>query len=290
MPTANTYDEMRSLAAEIRIKILETLSVFGSGHVGGSMSIADTMAVLYGSRLRYDANDPTWDKRDRLVMSKGHCGPALYSALALSGFFPTEWLATLNQPGTRLPSHCDRLKTPGIDVSTGSLGQGVSLACGLAMAGKIKNSDSMVYAIVGDGELQEGQVWEAFQFAAQRKLGRLVFLIDRNKMQLDGATEDISALEPLADKLRDFGMVVTDVDGHNVVEIDSALDGLRENPGDKPHAIILHTKKGAGYVIAEQAKLCHHMPVSKEDAEIGIAEIKRRLNEGLEVCGVEYDR
>lgn len=290
MKENNTYDSMRRLAAQIRIEVLRAMAEFGGGHVGGSMSIADTLAVLYGGRLRYDSERPDWEERDRVVLSKGHCGPALYAVLALSGFFPMEWLATLNQPGTRLPSHCDRLKTPGIDVSTGSLGQGASLACGLALAGKLRNRDSMVYAILGDGELQEGQVWESFQFAAHRSLNRLVFLIDRNRMQLDGATEEISALEPLDKKLVDFGFQVVQVDGHDVEQIDHALQGLREQPGNMPHVVILNTKKGAGYIYAEQAKLCHHMAITKEEAQTGINEIMRRLEMGLPVCGVAYDR
>ena len=158
---------METLAARIRIETLGAMAAFGGGHVGGCMSIADALAALYGGVMRFDRARPDWPDRDRLVLSKGHCGPALYAALALAGFFPLEWLKTLNQPGTRLPSHCDRLKTPGIDVSTGSLGQGASLACGLALAGQMRGKDYMVYAILGDGELQEGQVWEAFQFASE---------------------------------------------------------------------------------------------------------------------------
>lgn len=289
MEKQKLYEAMRILAANIRIETLYAMASFGGGHVGGCMSIADTLAVLYGGILRYDCKCPDWEGRDRLVMSKGHCGPALYAALSLSGFFPREWLSTLNQPGTRLPSHCDRLKTPGIDASTGSLGQGVSLACGMALAGDMKGQDFMVYAILGDGELQEGQVWEALLFASHRNLGRLVFLIDRNRMQLDGRTEDISGLEPLDEKLMAFGFHVVQTDGHQVGQIEEKLRDIRENPGTKPHVVILHTKKGAGYFPAERAELCHYMQVTRAEAEEGAREIRRRLNKNLPVSGVQND-
>lgn len=274
---------METLAARIRIETLGAMAAFGGGHVGGCMSIADALAALYGGVMRFDRARPDWPDRDRLVLSKGHCGPALYAALALAGFFPLEWLKTLNQPGTRLPSHCDRLKTPGIDVSTGSLGQGASLACGLALAGQMRGKDYMVYAILGDGELQEGQVWEAFQFASHRRLSRLVFLIDRNRFQLDGATEDISALEPLPDKLRAFGLAVREVDGHSTAEISRALGDLRSSPGSSPHALVLHTRKGGGYPSAERSALCHYMAVTAEDAEDAAREILGRLQTGSPV-------
>lgn len=275
----------RRFAADIRIEALRAMHSFGSGHVGGSMSIADALAVLYGSVMKYDANNPLWEERDRLVMSKGHCGPALYAALALKGFFPIEKLSTLNQPGTILPSHCDRLRTPGIDISTGSLGQGASLACGLAMAGKMKKQDHIVYGILGDGELQEGEVWEAFQLSAARGLDNLVYIIDRNKMQLDGFTEDISPLEPLKEKLEAFRFEVKECDGHNVDEIYESLSALRVIRDRKPKALILHTEKGAGYLAAERAAKCHFMSISDEDFAEGISEIERRFNEGLPVCG-----
>ncbi len=281
--------ELRQLAANIRIETLYSIASFGSGHVGGSMSIADTLAVLYGAVLSYDPQNPQWKDRDRVVMSKGHCGPALYSALALSGFFPKEWLSTLNRPGTRLPSHCDRLKTPGIDVSTGSLGQGASLGCGLALALKKKNSKSMVYTILGDGELQEGEVWEAFLFANAQRLNNLVFLIDRNHMQLDGFTEGITPIEPLQEKCASFGMKAAVINGHSVEELYQTLKPLKTEFSG-PYAIILDTIKGGGYYLAEKAVKCHHMPVSPEDAEAGKKEILRRLENNLPVCGeTRYD-
>lgn len=280
--------DIKELAARIRMATLDAMASFGSGHVGGCMSIADTLAVLYGCIMHYDPKDPGWAGRDRLALSKGHCGPALYAALALSGFFPTEWLRTLNQPGTRLPSHCDRLKTPGIDVSTGSLGQGASLACGLAMAAKLQGKAHFVYAILGDGELQEGQVWEAFQFAAQQRLGRLIFLIDRNRFQLDGRVADISDLEPLEEKLSAFRLRVRQVNGHDVDEIERVLSEICSAPGENAHAVILNTRKGGGYCFAEQAAKCHYMAISETEAEIGKQEILRRLRETLPVEGY-YD-
>lgn len=281
---------LKKLAADIRIETLFSIASFGSGHVGGCMSIADTLAVLYGAVLEYDAENPNWEKRDRVVMSKGHCGPALYATLALSGFFPLDWLKTLNRPGTRLPSHCDRLKTPGIDVSTGSLGQGVSLSCGLALALKMRKSKSMVYAIVGDGELQEGEVWEAFLFANAKQLSNLVFLIDRNHMQLDGFTEDITPIEPLKEKLQSFGLKVFETDGNDVDAIYQVLSPLKsEHSG--PYAVILDTIKGGGYYLAEEAEKCHHMAVTFENALQGKKEILHRLENDLRVCGDKrYDR
>lgn len=289
MEENRTLTNMKELAVQIRFGILDAMAAFGSGHLGGSMSIADTLAVLYGGVMRYDPADPHWDGRDRLVMSKGHCGPALYSVLALSGFFPREWLLTLNQPGTRLPSHCDRLKTPGIDISTGSLGQGASSACGLAMAAKLQNKDHMVYAILGDGELQEGQIWESFQFAGNHDLGHLVYLIDNNKFQLDGATDSISSMNPLAEKLAAFGLKVYEINGHRVEEIYPLLMKIRQDTEGKPHAVILNTRKGGGYFLAEQAPKCHHMPVSAEDAEAGKQEILKRFRENLPVEGPKND-
>lgn len=273
------YDALRRLAADIRIETIRMLEKAGSGHIGGSMSSADILAVLYGSVMRYRADSPDWSERDRLVMSKGHCGPALYAALALKGFFPKEWLLTLNQGGTRLPSHCDRNKTPGIDASTGSLGQGASIGCGFALGNRMRGKEAMTYVILGDGELQEGQVWEAAQFAAAKRLGRLVYLIDNNKMQLDGYLDEISEPFDLADKFRSFGWEAFEVNGHKVDAIEKTLKSICANAKAeaKPVAVILHTRKGEGCIFAEEAVSCHHMPVTKEAADRAVAEIERRL-------------
>ena len=184
-------NELNALAVQIRMALLEAIHSLGSGHIGGALSIADVLAVLYGGEMRVDPRNPQWPERDKLVVSKGHAGPAVYGTLAVKGFFPYEELKTLNRPHTRLPRHCDLNKTPGVDMTTGSLGQGTSLACGMAMGDKLKGRDSRIFLIVGDGESDEGQVWEDFSFASAKKLDNLVVLLDWNKRQLDGWTDDV---------------------------------------------------------------------------------------------------
>jgi len=273
-------NDLRRLAADIRIQTIRALESFGAGHIGGSMSIADILAVLYGGVLRYQADDPNWENRDRLVISKGHCGPAQYAALSLSGFFPTDWLHTLNRGGTRLPSHCDRNKTPGVDATTGSLGQGISIATGLALGAVLKNQSHLTYVILGDGELQEGQVWEAIDFAVNQKLDKLVILIDQNGRQLDGPT--LGKDNCLAEKCKSFGCEVHTVNGQDVEAITSLLQQIRDGGGNgKPVVVVLETVKCCGCIFAEEKEMNHHMPVSAQDAERAIAEIERRLAAGL---------
>lgn len=276
-------DDLRRFAADIRIETIRMLEKAGSGHIGGSMSSADVLAVLYGSVMKYRENEPLWEDRDRFVMSKGHCGPALYAALALKGFFPKEWLLTLNQGGTRLPSHCDRNKTPGIDASTGSLGQGASIGCGFALGSRMGGKKNMTYVLLGDGELQEGQVWESVQFAAHQRLGRLVFLIDNNKMQLDGFLSEVCEPFDIAEKFRSFGFKTYETAGYDVAAVENTLKDICEQAEDTaaPAAVILSTRKGEGCLFAEQAVSCHHMPVTKEAADSAVAEIERRFAAGL---------
>lgn len=283
METGVDFNGLRRLAADIRIQTIREMASFGAGHIGGSVSIADALAVLYGGIMRVDPANPRWPERDYLVMSKGHCGPALYAALALKGFFPMEWLDTLNRIGTRLPSHCDRNKTPGIDANTGSLGQGISLAAGFALAGRMQGKKRLVYAIVGDGELQEGQVWEAVEFAAHRNLDNLVILVDQNGAQLDGYVEDICRPMDLEAKFEAFGCRAVSVPGDRVEAIWPVLMEIREGraPAGKPHVVILKTKKGAGCLCAERVFPNHHMNISEKDAQESIEEIERRLREGL---------
>lgn len=169
MLTEKRVEELEKFATDIRIQTIRQMKTRGFGHMGGAMSICDLLSVLYGEQMKYDADNPEWEERDWLICSKGHAGPAVYAALALKGFFPMDWLDTLNQPGTRLPSHCDHSKTPGIDVTTGSLGQGLSVAAGIAFAKKIEQKENTIFCIIGDGESQEGQNWEAVMFAAQQK-------------------------------------------------------------------------------------------------------------------------
>lgn len=263
-------ENLKEFAKDIRIQTLEQLAARGFGHLGGAMSIVDILATLYEEEMRHNPADPKWEDRDRLVCSKGHAGPAVYAALALKGYFPLSEMATLNQRHTNLPSHCDMTKTPGIDVTTGSLGQGLSVASGYAYGLKNKGKDSHVYCIVGDGELQEGQNWEAMMNAAHRGIDNLVMIVDYNKMQLDGAVQDVNNLCNLNERISAFGWNVINVeDGHNFIQIGEALAQAKVNEG-APTALICHTMKGKGVVWAEN-EWNHHVPVSREAADAAIA-------------------
>lgn len=255
--------QLELLATRIRIGSLEAIKARGFGHVGGSLSIADTLAVLYGSVMRYDPQNPRWPERDKLVCSKGHAGPAVYAALGLMGFFPYEDIKTLNQPGTHFPSHCDRNKTPGVDMTTGSLGQGSSLAAGMAMGDKLKGRGSRMYLIVGDGELNEGQPWESFMFMASQKLDHLTVFIDWNKKQLDGYLTDISDPQDFKKKFEAFGFHTQQVNGNSVREVYEAIQAAEKVKG-KPHAIVLDTVKGAGVKEVEETFSNHSMTAAPE--------------------------
>ena len=240
--------------------------------------MADTLAVLYGGTMKYDPKNPKWEERDWLVCSKGHAGPAIYSALALTGFFPVEELLTLNTPGTHFPSHCDRNLTIGIDMTTGSLGQGSSLAVGVALGHKMDGKDNYTYLILGDGEMQEGQVWEAIMLAAQQKLDHLIVFVDNNKQQLDGYTKDINDLGDIRAKFESFQWYAQEIDGSNVAEIEFAIENAKKNQ-DKPAVIVLHTLKGKGCSFAENQIANHHMTISRAQME-----------EALAVLNVELER
>ena len=270
---------IQTLAANIRIRTLHSMACAGGGHVGGAMSIADILAVLYGGVLRYDKQDPLWEERDRLVISKGHSGPALYAALALSGFFPEKMLDMLNKGGTPLPSHCDRTKTPGVDMTTGSLGQGISCACGMAYALRMKKIPARVYTIVGDGELQEGQVWEAVQFAAHQKLDNLTIIVDNNKKQLDGYLEEICDPFDMAIKFRAFGLHAVSAVGYDVEAVQNAVEEANAVSGTG--VVILETEKGVGCSFAEKADFNHFMNFGAEEAAEAETEILRRLAAGV---------
>ncbi|HIU43592.1 MAG TPA: transketolase [Candidatus Ventrousia excrementavium] len=271
---------VRVFAEEIRVETLKEFAALGFGHVGGSMSVIEALAVLYGKEMRIDPKNPQWPERDRLVMSKGHAGPALYATLALKGYFPLEVLKTLNQGGTILPSHCDRLKTPGVDMTTGSLGQGISLACGLAMGNRMQGRDSYTYLVLGDGECNEGQVWEGAMFAAHFKLNHLIAFVDLNKQQLDGTTDDVMSMGDMVAKFESFGWLTKKVNGHNVDEIIEAIAAGKAQT-EKPVMIILDTIKGNGCELALQRFPNHHiaftaeeMAPSIEKAEAVLARVK----------------
>jgi transketolase len=261
------------LACQIRKNILRTIASKGSGHVGGSLSIADTLAVLYSSVMNVDPSDPKKEDRDYIVLSKGHTGPAMYAALAAMGYFDEELLDTLNQNGTRLPSHTDRIKTPGVDVSTGSLGQGASLAAGVAFADQIDHRTNRTFLILGDGELDEGQVWESALFVAHHKLTNLITYVDANGKQLDGTTKEICDLGSIEDKFRAFGYhVISVADGNDVVQIYRATEeALQERA--IPSVIVLHTVKGAGVRKYAEMKNCHSTTVDKDELPDFYAEL-----------------
>ena len=272
--TPEETKNLQRFALKIRIGILEALKARGFGHVGGSLSIADALAVLYGSVMRYDPKNPAWEQRDKLICSKGHAGPAVYAALALRGFFPYEQLVTLNQPHTNLPSHCDRNKTPGVDMTTGSLGQGTSLAVGMAMGDMLKGFDSRTFLIVGDGEANEGQVWEAAMFTAAKKITSLTWLIDNNKKQLDGYTKDVLNPFDFEEKFRSFGFEAISIDGNDVEQLENALT---RRPMDKPIAIILNTVKGKGVEEVENTMGNHSMTPPPEAFDRWLAELHQKL-------------
>lgn len=259
---------------EIRRATLRCLHSQGSGHVGGSLSIVDLLAVLYEKHMNVDPSNPKMEDRDMLVLSKGHAGPALYATLALKGFFPMEWLDTLNKLGTRLPSHVNLNLTPGVDMTAGSLGMGLSCACGLALANKAKGYKNYVYVITGDGELQEGQNWEGAMFAASKHLDHLIVFVDSNKMQIDGMTKDVVNIEDIEAKFAAFGFATQRVDGHDHAAIDAAIKTAKKQKG-KPSCIVLDTVKGKGVSFYETMGLgVHSTNVSDEQYAKALEELK----------------
>lgn len=271
----------QEFAAEIRIESMRAFGQLGFGHVGGVMSSADFLGVLYNSVMNIDPENPDWEGRDYFVMSKGHAGPGLYAALALKGYFPVKELLTINTNGTRLPSHCDRNRTPGIDFSTGSLGQGMSTGIGIALGNQLLNKANYTYVLIGDGETNEGQIWEGALFAPQQELRNLFVFIDYNKQQLDGYTDDILSLGDLRQKFQDFGWYSLEVDGHNTTAIKAAIE-LGKQEKTKPKVIVLHTIKGKGVYFAEGIKYNHHMRFTKEQCERAVLELSRQLEESKE--------
>lgn len=271
--TQEQVKKLQEFALEIRIGTVECIKSRGFGHIGGSLSVADLLAVLYGGVMNVDPADPKKADRDKLVCSKGHAGPAVYSTLALKGYFPYEKLYTLNQPGTDLPSHCDRKKTPGVDMTTGSLGQGTSTAIGLALGDRLQGRDCRTYLIVGDGEAEEGQVWEAAMFTSAKKLTNLVWIIDWNKKQLDGYIKDVNDPGDFQAKFEAFGFDAVTVDGHDVEKLYEALTKKAE---DKPIAIILDSVKGKGVTAVEETMANHSMKVGPEVFDGWLAELREK--------------
>lgn len=270
---------MNSLAAkekacDIRTDIIEMLHEAGSGHPGGSLSCTDIMTALYfGGVLDHDPENPSKEDRDRFIMAKGHAAPALYATLAEAGYLPVEELKTLRKIGSRLQGHPDSNLCPGVEVSTGSLGQGLSVAAGLAAGLRLKGLSSRVFALMGDGECEEGQVWEAATFAAHQKLGNLIGIVDLNGLQIDGKVDDVCASGTLAGKFEAFGWEVHEVDGHDVDALVSLLADLKASDDSRPKAVIAHTVKGKGVSFMEDQAGWHGKAPNDEETQRALAEI-----------------
>lgn len=259
-------------AYRIRKHVLEMTTEAGSGHPGGSLSCVDVITALYFHVMRHDPKRPQWPDRDRFVLSKGHAAPALYAALAECGYFPIEELKTLRKFGSILQGHPDRNRVPGVEISSGSLGNGLAIANGMALAGKLDGRSYRVYVLLGDGECQEGLIWEAAMFAAHYKIDNLTAIIDRNGLQIDGPTEKVMSIEPLADKWRSFGWHVIEVDGHDMAAIIDACEEAKRVKG-KPTLIIAHLVKGRGVSFMEWVASFHGKTLSPKDLEKALAEL-----------------
>ncbi|HBH95339.1 MAG TPA: transketolase [Ruminococcaceae bacterium] len=270
--------QLEITAAKVRIGIIEGVYNAKCGHPGGSLSVCDALTYLYFNRMNVDPKNPSMPDRDRLVLSKGHTAPALYSVLANRGYFPVEDLKTLRHIDSYLQGHPVLGKVPGVDMSTGSLGQGVSAACGMALSGKLDNDIYRVYTILGDGELEEGQVWEAAMFAAHYQLDNLVAVIDNNGLQIDGKISEVMSPYPIDEKFRAFGWHVIVIDGHDFNEIEKAFDEA-ERVANQPVAIILRTTKGKGVSYMENQVSWHGTAPNEEQYKIAISELQAKLDE-----------
>ena len=273
MISKNKIKELKQISNKLRQHIIEMTCAAQSGHPGGSLSAADIVAALYFQIMRHKPDDPSWPERDRFVMSKGHAAPVLYAALAEAGYFPIKYLKTLRQLGSSLQGHVDMLSLPGIEMSTGSLGQGLSAANGMALAGKMDKKDYHVFCLMGDGECQEGQIWEAAMTAGHHKLDNLTAFIDLNGHQIDGKVEDIKGLEPLAAKWKAFRWNVIKCDGHNFNSIISAVEKAKRTKY-RPSIIIANTVKGKGVSFMEEKPLSYHgSPPTEEEKEIALKQL-----------------
>ena len=270
--------ELELFAVKERMLILEGIYNAKAGHPGGSLSIAELMAYLYNVEMKVDASNPKWDDRDRFVLSKGHAAPALYATLALKGFFPTEDMKTLRKADSYLQGHPSMKCVPGVDMSTGSLGQGISAAVGMALAAKLDNKDFRVYTILGDGEIEEGQVWEAAMFANAKKLDNLVVIVDNNNLQIDGTIEEVNSPYPIPEKFTAFGFNTIEIDGNNLDEIESAFEAAKACKG-KPTAIVAKTIKGKGVSYMENQVNWHGAAPNEELYNQAVAELTAKLNE-----------
>lgn len=268
-------ENLKERSRQIRKLLLTAIHSIGVGHVGGCLSLAEVLSVLYfGGVMKIEPSNPKMEGRDRLVVSKGHAGPAVYAALAAKGYFPESELATLNKLGTNLPSHCDMNRTPGIDMTAGSLGQGLSCALGAAIGSKIKKDGATIFAIIGDGESQEGQIWEAAMLAAHKKVNNLIVFTDYNKLQIDGRVAEINSLGDIEGKWRTFGWDTYKIDGHDCTAILQAIQSAKDEK-EKPSMIILDTVKGKGISFVEAAGAGNHnMPFTDEQYYAAMAELE----------------
>ncbi|MBU2599539.1 transketolase [bacterium] len=267
-----TVKELKEIAREIRILIIKMLTKAGSGHTGGSLSVVDLVTALYFKVMKHDPMNPKWPDRDRFILSKGHCVPAQYAALALSGYFDQELLMTLRKFNSSLQGHPDMTKTVGLEISSGSLGQGLSVGGGIALAGKYDRKDYRVYVILGDGEVQEGQVWEAAMSAAHYKLDNLCAFLDYNKLQIDGKVEEVMNINPISDKWRAFGWHSIEIDGNKMEEVLKACQEAKEIK-NKPTMIIAHTVKGKGVSFMEGMVNYHGVAPTSEECERALKEL-----------------
>ena len=277
-----TRQQLDQLAKEFRYILTDQICQMGWGHLGGTFSLVEIVITLYWRIMQIDPKNPKWEDRDRLVLSKGHAGPVVYAALAYKGFFPIGELTTVNLEGSRLPSHANALLTPGVDMTTGSMGQGLSCACGLALSARMDGKKHTIFCIVGDGESDEGQIWEAAMFAGHNKLENLVAICDYNRFSIDGATDEICTLEPLADKWRAFNWEVFEMDGHDWDEVYSTMVRSRHVQG-RPTMIIAHTKKAKGHRDYENLASSHCLRLTDDVA-------KKRLLEGIEGLDFEWSK
>ena len=268
-----TNEELELMAKKVRKGIIEAVYSNNSGHPGGSLSIADILTVLYFKEMNIDPKNPKWEERDRLVLSKGHCSPALYSCLANRGYFPVEDLKTFRNINSYLQGHPDMKNIPGVDMTTGSLGQGLSSANGMAIAGKMEGKNYRVYCILGDGEIEEGQIWEAAMTSAKYKLDNLCVIVDNNNLQIDGTIEEVMSPYPIDEKFRSFGFQIINIDGHNIREIIDALD-VAKNVKEKPVCIIAKTIKGKGISYMENKAEWHGKAPNEEQYELALKELE----------------
>jgi transketolase len=270
--------ELQIFAAKARIGVIEGVYNAKAGHPGGSLSICDLLAYLYNEEMNIDPKDPHMESRDRFVLSKGHAAPALYATLALKGFFPVEDLKTLRKSDSYLQGHPNMNKIPGVDMSTGSLGQGISAAVGMALGAKLDKKDYRVYTVLGDGEIEEGEVWEAAMFAANRKLDNLVAVVDYNNLQIDGTIDEVNSAYPIADKFKAFKWNVVEIDGHDFDAIEGALNNAKATKG-VPTCIVMKTIKGKGVSYMEDAVGWHGKAPNTEEYEQAMTELKAALAE-----------